>query len=69
MIKPCIFLPNEYIVHKGDIGHGMYFIYHGKVSLLLVIVKHWIQLMSHKFLEFDILHVPQYNIQNLLGKH
>lgn len=32
MMKPCIFLPGEYIVHKGDMGLGMFFLYHGTVS-------------------------------------
>ena len=31
-IKPCLFLPNEYIVHEGDIGYGIFFIYHGTVK-------------------------------------
>lgn len=32
MIKPCLFLPKEYIVHKGDVGLGMFFLYHGTVN-------------------------------------
>ena len=32
MMKSCIFLPGEYIVHKGDMGLGMFFLYHGTVS-------------------------------------
>ena len=31
-IRPSIFLPGDFIVHKGDVGLGMFFIYHGKVS-------------------------------------
>ena len=31
-MKPCVFLPGDYIVHKGDIGYGMFFIHHGQVS-------------------------------------
>ncbi len=31
MIKPCLFLPGEIIVHKGDVGLGMFFLYHGTV--------------------------------------
>ena len=31
-IRPSIFLPGEFIVHKGDVGLGMFFLYHGKVS-------------------------------------
>ena len=31
-IRPSMFLPGEFIVHKGDVGLGMFFLYHGKVS-------------------------------------
>ncbi len=31
VIKPCIFLPGEYIVHRGDVGLGMFLLYHGQV--------------------------------------
>ena len=34
-IKPCLFLPKEYIVHKGDIGQGIFFIYHGTVRIIM----------------------------------
>ena len=35
MIKPCLFLPKEYIVHQGDVGLGMFFLYHGTVIIRL----------------------------------
>lgn len=31
-LKPCYFSTGENIVSKGDIGHGLYFIYSGSVS-------------------------------------
>ena len=30
-IRPSMFLPGEFIVHKGDVGLGMFFLYHGTV--------------------------------------
>lgn len=33
VLKPCLFLPGEFIVHKGDAGYGMFFLYRGEVSI------------------------------------
>ena len=30
-IRPSMFLPGDFIVHKGDVGLGLFFLYHGKV--------------------------------------
>ena len=30
-MKPCLFLPGEFIVHRGDVGCGMFFLYRGEV--------------------------------------
>jgi CRP-like cAMP-binding protein len=30
-LKPCLFLPGEYIIHKGDTDFGMFFLYNGEV--------------------------------------
>ena len=29
-----MFLPGELIVHKGDLGLGIFFVYHGEVSAI-----------------------------------
>ena len=34
-MKPCLFLPGEYIIHKGDMELGMFFLYHGTVSSVI----------------------------------
>lgn len=30
-MKPCLFLPGEYILQKGDMDFGMFFLYNGEV--------------------------------------
>ena len=42
MIKPCLFLPGEFIVHKGDMGLGMFFLYHGTVSVTIYIIQAYV---------------------------
>ena len=32
VVQPSLYLPNEYIVHKGDVAQRMYFIQRGAVS-------------------------------------
>lgn len=31
VLKPRLFLPGEFIVQKGDVGYGMFFVYCGQV--------------------------------------
>ena len=38
IIKPCIFLPGEFIVHKGDVGLSMFLLFHGQVQLSTFLV-------------------------------
>ena len=32
MLRPVLFMPNDYIVRQGDVGDEMYFIHRGKVT-------------------------------------
>ncbi|XP_071795542.1 uncharacterized protein [Asterias amurensis] len=34
MLRPVLFMPNDYIVRQGDVGDEMYFIHRGKVELM-----------------------------------
>jgi len=34
VLENTIFLPGDYIIHKGDIGNEMYFIVQGRVFII-----------------------------------